>query len=248
MRSPLEQFSINPILRIYNNWIDLTITNSTIYMGISIIIIILLISGSNNQKIIINKSFKLYEILYIKLEEITNEILGKKYNHYLPFIYSMFLFILFNNIIGLVPYSFTTTSHFIVTMTMSLIIVLGVTFRGFFKHSFHFFTLFIPHGLNQGFTKYLIPFIFLIELVSYLARILSLAIRLAANLISGHTLLNIIGNFGLKYTFFPPYLLILLPILFLSLIFLLEIGIAFVQAYVFTLLSLTYIKDAELLH
>lgn len=248
MNSPLEQFKINPIIRIYNNWIDLTITNSTIFIIISILIIFILFTSLNNRSLIGNKNSQLFQLIYLKLEEIINEIIGKRYNKYIPLMYSIFIFILLNNIIGLIPYSFTTTSHFIITMTMSLTIMIGVTLIGFFKYSYKFFYLFIPNGLNQGFTKYLIPFIFIIELISYLARILSLAIRLAANLISGHTLLNIIGNFGFKYTFLSPYIFIIIPILFIALIFLLEIGIALIQAYVFTLLTITYIKDAELLH
>jgi len=249
MYSPLEQFTINPIIRIYNNWLDLTITNSTIFMIISIIFIIIIITGiQTNKKIVMNKSIMVLELTYIKLEEIVNEIINKKYNNYIPLLYSLFIFILLNNLLGLIPYSFTTTSHIIVTLTMSLTIVIGITIIGFYKHSFKFLSLFIPSGLNQGFTKYLIPFIFMIEIISYLARIISLSIRLAANLISGHTLLKIIANFGLQYTISFPYLFIILPIFFITGIYILELAVALIQAYVFTLLTITYIKDVELLH
>lgn len=256
MFTPLEQFKLNSIIRIYNNYIDLTITNSTIYMMIAILGIIILIYGSqkNNNKIISNSYIKtIFEILYLKTEEIVNDILGKKYNKYIPFIYSLFLFILFNNVIGLIPYSFTTTSHIIVTLTMSLTIMIGLTLLGLYKHSYKFFTLFIPHGLNKGFTKYLIPLIFIIELISYLSRIISLSVRLAANLMSGHTLLKIIANTSITaLTSIKSYLLttiiIILPILLLCALFILETGVSIIQAYVFTLLTLTYIKDVELLH
>lgn len=256
MYTPLEQFKINSILRIYNNYIDLTITNSTIYMMISILGIILIIYGTHktNNKIISNSYIKnFFEILYIKTEEIIKDILGTKYNKYIPFIYSLFLFILINNVIGLIPYSFTTTSHIIVTLTMSLTIMIGLTLLGLYKHSYKFFTLFIPNGLNKGFTKYLIPLIFLIELISYLSRIISLSVRLAANLMSGHTLLKIIANTSITAltsikSYFLTTIVIVLPILLLCALFILETGVSIIQAYVFTLLTLTYIKDVELLH
>lgn len=260
MFTPLEQFKLSPIIRIYNDYIDLTISNSTIYMIISVLSIIIFIWGSqkNNYKLAFggNSYFKtFFEILYIKTEEIINDIIGKKFNNYIPLIFSLFLFILFNNIIGLIPYSFTTTSHIIVTLTMSLTIMIGLTLIGFYKHSYKFFNLFIPNGLNKGFTKFIIPLIFAIELISYLSRIISLSVRLAANLMSGHTLLKIIANTSVtaissvKATFgFVSSVLILLPIFLLCALFILETGVSIIQAYVFTLLTTTYIKDVELLH
>lgn len=249
MFSPLEQFKIISFLRIFNNWIDLSITNSTFYLFFSILIILALVGGSTlNNKLVSNKLNYMFEVLYTKIEDIVSDIIGKKYNHYIPFAISIFLFILFNNIIGLVPYSFTTTSHIIITLTMSLTIIIGITLIGFMRHSLKFFTLFVPNGLNQGATKFILPLIVFIEIISYISRIISLSIRLTANLTSGHTLLKIIANFGLKYTYFYPYILLILPLIVLSLLFLLEIGVSLIQAYVFTLLTLTYIKDVELLH
>jgi len=225
-------------------------------MLIGIIGIILMIygTGKGGNKIISNSNIKtFFEILYIKTEDIIKDILGKSYNRYIPLIYSIFLFILINNVIGLIPYSFTTTSHIIVTLTMSLTIMIGLTLLGLYKHSYKFFTLFIPNGLNKGFTKYLIPLIFLIELISYLSRIISLSVRLAANLMSGHTLLKIIANTSITAltsikSYFLSTIILLLPIFLLCALFILETGVSIIQAYVFTLLTLTYIKDVELLH
>lgn len=249
MYSPLEQFKIVSFLRIFNNWVDLSITNSSFFLFFSLLAIISLISGSaRNNKIISNKINYIFEILYTKVEEIVSDIIGKRFNNYIPFAISLFLFIAFSNLIGLVPYSFTTTSHIIITLTMSLTIIIGITIIGFMRHSIRFFTLFVPSGLNQGATKFILPLIVFIEIISYLSRIISLSIRLSANLTSGHTLLKILANFGLKYTFFYPYILLILPIGVLSLLFILEIGVSLIQAYVFTLLTLTYIKDVELLH
>lgn len=249
MRSPLEQFLIKPIIRIHNNWIDLTISNSTIYLIITVIIIITIFMSiniaDNNRIFKINRWTQIIEGLYIKIEEIGKEMIPGVYRKYIPLTINLFLFILVNNIIGLVPYSFTTTSHIILTITMSLTIMIGVTTIGFFKHKFKFFTLFVPNGLGD--MKFIIPVIFFIELISYLIRVISLSVRLSANLMSGHTLLKIIANFGLKYSISFP-LLLLLPLSLLCAIYLLEIGVSIIQAYVFTLLTITYIRDVELLH
>lgn len=249
MISPLEQFIIKPIVRIYSNWYDLSISNSTIYTFFSIFLIFGLyyITIVKDNKIIKNRWGYSIEILYKKIEEVGKDMLPFVYKKYIPLIINIFLFILLNNVIGLIPYSFTTTAHFIFTLTMSLTIIIGVTFIGFSKHKIYFFKLFIPKGLDKGGVKILIPLIFFIEIISYLIRIISLSVRLTANLMSGHTLLKIVANFGLKYSLSFPLLLII-PISLLSAIFLLEIGVAIIQAYVFTLLTATYIKDTELLH
>lgn len=248
MYNPLEQFTITPMIRIYNDWIDLTITNSTIMLLISVLTI-LLITNSYNNKIIVNKWQRFLELTFKAIQDIVVSMLpGKSNEKYIPLIMNIFLFILLNNLIGLIPYSFTTTSHIAITLTLSLAIIIGVTFIGFRKHSIGFLKLFIPSGLNKGFIKILIPLIFVIELISYLTRIISLSVRLTANMMSGHTLLKIIANFGLQYTSFYPYVFVLIPLIILIPVVILELGVAIIQAYVFTMLTASYIKDAELLH
>lgn len=247
MYNPLEQFTITPLIRIYNDWIDLSITNSTIMLLISVFSIFLITSNSlSNNKIIANKWERFIELTYKGVQDIVVSMLpGKSNEKYIPLIINIFMFILLNNLIGLIPYSFTTTSHIAITLTLSLAIIIGVTFIGFKKHSIGFFKLFIPSGLNKGFIKILIPLIFLIELISYLTRIISLSVRLTANMMSGHTLLKIIANFGLLYS---SGIFVLIPLLILIPVVILELGVAIIQAYVFTMLTASYIKDAELLH
>ena len=248
MYNPLEQFTITPLIRIYNDWIDLTITNSTIMLLISVFTIILITKsvGLGNNLIIANKWERFLELTYKAVQDIVVSMLpGKSNEKYIPLIINIFLFILLNNLIGLIPYSFTTTSHMAITLTLSLSIIIGVTFIGFKKHSIGFFKLFIPSGLNKGFIKILIPLIFVIELISYLTRIISLSVRLTANMMSGHTLLKIIANFGLIYS---SGIFVLIPLLILIPVVILELGVAIIQAYVFTMLTASYIKDAELLH
>lgn len=247
LQSPLEGFTIKPLIRIHNNYIDFSITNSTIFLIISVLLISIIINNSIQRKRIIKGRWGfLIENLYTKIEEIGKEMIPGEYKRYIPLTVILFLFILANNIIGLVPYSFTTTAHIILTITMSLSIMIGVTIIGVVKHKFSFIKLFIPQGLEGG-VKVMIPLIFCIEIISYLIRIISLSVRLAANLMSGHTLLKILANFGLKYTISFPILLII-PIGLISVVYLLEIGVALIQAYVFTLLTTTYIRDTELLH
>jgi ATP synthase subunit 6 len=161
---------------------------------------------------------------------------GKKY---VVMIVSMFIFILINNLISLIPYSYAITSQIIITFVMSLSIFLGVTFTGFHLHGLHFLKLFVPQGLPLP----ILPFIFLIELISYFFRIISLSVRLAANITTGHILFKILSSLGLKLSSFS-FLFIFFPLAIVFCIFFLEIFVSIIQAYVFTILSLSYIKDS----
>lgn len=243
LNNPLEQFKLKVIYRLHNKYIDLSITNSSIIIILSILFIIII--NSNNNKIINNKWDILIENIYIKINTIVKEMVGL--NKYTPLIYSIFFFILTNNIIGLIPYSFTTTSHLIINLTFSLSIIIGITLIGVYKHSYKFFNLFIPSGLSKGPTKFLIPLIFLIEFISYLSRIISLSVRLTANMLSGHIMLNLIASFGYKLVLSIPFLFFI-PITILFPFILLELGIAFIQSYVFIVLTCAYLKDVEHLH
>jgi len=158
----------------------------------------------------------------------------------------LFLFILFANLVGLVPYSFGATTQFALTLGLSSTIVLGTTFLGLSLHGLQFFSLFVPAGTPLV----LVPLLVVIETVSYTARALSLGIRLAANLISGHILLKIIATFSwhMASSSLLGFLLTPFPILLLSALYVLEAGVAFLQAYVFLLLTLSYIKDTMALH
>ena len=165
---------------------------------------------------------------------------------FFPFISALFIYILINNLVGMVPYSFAPTSHFILTFSISFTVVIGATLLGFYIHDLKFFSLFVPSGCPLG----LLPLLVLIEFISYLARNVSLGLRLAANILSGHMLLNILSGFtynimtsGIIFFFFA-----LLPLVFIIAFSGLEIGIAFIQAQVFVVLSCSYIKDALELH
>jgi F-type H+-transporting ATPase subunit a len=187
------------------------------------------------------------ECIYDTVHTITTDQINKKDGQmYFPFIITLFLFILINNLIGMIPYSFSPTSHFILTFSISFTVVIGATILGFSKHNIKFFSLFVPAGCPLG----LVPILVTIEFISYLARNISLGLRLAANVLSGHMLLSILSGFTYKIMTSGILYLILgiLPLLFIIAFSSLELAIAFIQAQVFIVLSCGYTKDALELH
>lgn len=238
MYSPLEQFIVIPYIRIVDKYYDFTFSNMSIFIILSSIITYILLNSSDY--IISNRKDRIVEILYIRIEETIREMIGK--SKYLPLVLIIFTFIFINNIIGLIPYTMTVTSHIIYTLAFSLSIMIGTTIIGINKHGIKFFNLFIPSGLDN--MKFIIPFIFFIEVISYLSRIVSLSVRLTANMISGHLLLHVATNFGIHLSIF----LFFIPIFLLFPIYILEFAVSIIQSYVFALLLVSYIKDVEHLH
>src|ERR1700760_1778598 len=178
------------------------------------------------------------ETIYATIHSIvTNQINPTKGQIYFPFIYTLFIFILINNLIGMIPYSFASTSHFILTFALSFTVVLGATILGFQKHGLEFFSLLVPAGCPLA----LLPLLVLIEFISYLSRNISLGLRLGANILSGHMLLAILAGFIF-------FFLGLIPLAFIIAFSGLELGIAFIQAQVFVVLTSSYIKDGLDLH
>jgi ATP synthase subunit 6 len=238
MKSPLEQFKINN----YINFFGLDINNSILYIFITIILTIIILKSIKIDYIIINNSFSYYfHFLFKLLFKQYSDVLTLFASYFIPFLISLFFFILFANLLALIPYSFAITSQIIITFVLSSTIILGITITGILKHGFKFINLFIPSGLPL----LLLPLIFIIEIISYLSRIISLSVRLSANIISGHILLYILSSFGYKVGIVSS---ILLFIPFLFIFYFLELGVALIQAFVFTILTGTYIKDAILLH
>ena len=150
-------------------------------------------------------------------------------------IFSLFIFILFCNGLGLIPYSFTVTSHIIVTFTFATLVFVGVTILGFFRHGLKFFSIFLPPGVPIFLAPLLIP----IEIISYLSRPVSLSVRLAANMMAGHTMIKVFAGFVVALGLYG-----IAPLLFLVAIYALETLIAFLQAYVFAVLTCLYLNDA----
>ena len=249
--SPLDQFEVSPLLSldlpIIAN-IHISLTNIGLYLIIaSLISLITNLLATNYNKVVSNGWSISQESIYFTVHSIViNQINANKGQIYFPFIYTLFVFILVNNLIGMVPYSFASTSHFILTFSISFTVVLGATILGFQKHGFKFFSLFVPAGCPLP----LLPLLVLIEFISYLARNISLGLRLAANILSGHMLLNILGGFAynIMTSGFIFFFLGLIPLAFIIAFSGLELGIAFIQAQVFVVLTSSYIKDALDLH
>ncbi len=185
--------------------------------------------------------------MYVTVHSIVlNQINDKKKQVYFPFIFALFIFILINNLIGMMPYSFAFTSHFILTFLISFTVVLDATILGFIKHDLRFFSLFVPAGCFLG----LLSLLILIEFISYLARNISLGLRLAANILSGHMLLNILSGFAynIMTSSFVFFFLDLISLAFIIAFSSLKLDIAFIQAQVFVILTCSYIKDELDLH
>jgi F-type H+-transporting ATPase subunit a len=249
--SPLNQFEIRNLLGIdapiIGN-IQISLTNIGLYLTTGAFIILSLnLLAINYNKIVSNRWSVSQESIYATIHSIViNQINGKNGQMYFPFIYTLFIFILINNLIGMVPYSFASTSHFILTFALSFTVVLGATILGFQKHGLEFFSLLVPAGCPLG----LLPLLVLIEFISYLARNISLGLRLAANILSGHMLLNILAGFtyNIMTSGFIFFFLGLIPLAFIIAFSGLELGIAFIQAQVFVVLTSSYIKDGLDLH
>lgn len=249
--SPLDQFEIRNLFSIDTPLLanmNLSITNIGLYMTIAAFLAFYFsILATNYSRIAPNKWSLSQETLYATIHSIViNQINNKNGQIYFPFMYALFIFILINNLIGMIPYSFASTSHFILTFSLSFTVVLGATLLGFKEHGLKFFSLFVPAGCPLG----LLPLLVLIEFISYLARNVSLGLRLAANILSGHMLLNILSGFtyNIMTSGLIFFVLGLLPLTFIIAFSGLELGIAFIQSQVFVVLSCSYIKDALDLH
>jgi F-type H+-transporting ATPase subunit a len=248
INSPLEQFEVTSLLGLNApiiGYINLTLTNLALYSTLVLFLIIgLHYMGNNDTKLLPSKWSIALESLFASINSMVKEQIGKEI--YLPFIYSLFIFILIANLTGNVPYSFTITSSIIVSIGLSFTIFIGVTILGLSIHKVHFFSYFIPSGTPLA----LVPLLVLIELISYIARAGSLGIRLFANIVAGHTLLKILSTF--LFQMFSGTILVALFTLIPFFIFIaligLELAVSFIQAYVLTILTCSYIKDAINLH
>jgi F-type H+-transporting ATPase subunit a len=247
--SPLNQFEIRDILDLnILGYLHLSLTNIGLYLTIGCFFIFTLSLLSTNYNKLIPNSWSIsQESIYMTIHSIVvNQINSKNGQQYFPFIYTLFIFILINNLIGMIPYSFASTSHFVLTFALSFSIVLGATILGFQKHGLKFFSLLVPAGCPLA----LLPLLVSIEFISYLARNISLGLRLAANITAGHMLLNILAGFtyNIMTSGIIFFLLGLIPLAFIIAFSGLELGIAFIQAQVFVVLTSGYIKDGLDLH
>jgi F-type H+-transporting ATPase subunit a len=255
--SPLEQFEVVSLISLNApilGYLNLSLTNLALY---SVIVFLLVTSihlafkgtggGSLSDTKLIPSTWSIaLESSFASINAIVREQIGLRNEIYLPLIYSLFFFIIIANLIGNTPYSFTITTSIVLSVGLSFTIFIGVTIMGLVKHGLHFFSYFIPSGTPLS----LVPLLVLIEVTSYLARAISLGVRLFANMTAGHTLLKILSTF--LYQLFSSSIFIALFTLIPYSIFValigLELAVSMIQAYVFILLTCSYIRDAIELH
>jgi F-type H+-transporting ATPase subunit a len=245
---PLHQFQIQRYLPINIGGLDASFSNSALYMVITVALITgLIVYGMRGRALVPSRMQSLAELFYEFVANLVRDNAGPDARKYFPFVFSLFMFIMIGNLLGLIPGTFTFTSHIIVTFGLALTVFVFVTLLGLIKHGFHFFTLFMPSGVPMALAPILIP----IEVLSYLSRPVSLSIRLFANMMAGHTMLKVFGGFsvllggalgGLGYT------VGILPLVINIALVGFEILVAMLQAYVFTILTCLYIRDALELH
>jgi len=220
---------------------DISFTNASLFMIISSVAILLIFSlGSKKNSLLPNKIQLLAELSYTFVSKMISDTAGSKAKPYFAFIFSLFMFVLFCNMFGMIPYTFTVTSHIIVTFVLASFIFIGVTVIGFIKHGFGYLKLFVPSGVPAV----LLPLIVVIEIISYLSRPISLSVRLFANMMAGHTMMKVFGGFVISLGIVGGWL----PLSFSVALTGLEILVAFLQAYVFAILTCIYLNDALNLH
>ncbi|HIN07375.1 MAG: F0F1 ATP synthase subunit A [Alphaproteobacteria bacterium] len=240
--NPMHQFEVYRIGPEINlGTVNLSFTNASLFMIISAItILFLLFLGTKKKLLIPSKTQFITEMSYTFIAKMINDTAGSGAKSFFPFIFTLFMFVLFCNMIGMLPYSFTVTSHIIVTFMLAATVFIGVTIIGFIKHGIKYLELFVPKGVPI----ILLPLIIVIEIISYLSRPVSLSVRLFANMMAGHTMLKVFGGFVISLGLLGGWL----PLGFSVALTGLEILVAFLQAYVFAILTCIYLNDALNLH
>jgi F-type H+-transporting ATPase subunit a len=235
--SPMEQFAIKPLIPIHVGGLDLSFTNSALFMVIAAAIVTLLMVASfRGRSLVPSRIQSVAELLYEFVENMVTSVCGSEGRKYFPFIFTLFTFILLCNLLGLLPYAFTVTSHVIITVALALVVFIGVTIIGFARHGLHFLGLFAPSGVPMWIMPFLVP----IEIFSYFVRPVSLSLRLFANMMAGHTMLKVIAGFVVLLGVWFGWV----PFAFVVILTAFEILVAVLQAYIFAILACVYLNDA----
>lgn len=239
--SPLHQFKIKSIVNIELYGYNISITNSSILMIITGIFILSYFTlAFQKQQLVPTRLQVSGEILYNMILNMIQKNIGTGGLKFFPFIFTLFLFILTCNLLGMLPYSFTVTSHISITLTIAMMIFFLVTLLGLYLHGLRFFSLFLPPGTPM----WLAPLMIIIEVFTYLSRPISLALRLAANMVAGHVLLKVMAGFVISISVYIK----IFPIVCIIFLIGFELFVAVLQAYIFTILSCVYLNDAINLH
>jgi F-type H+-transporting ATPase subunit a len=240
--SPLAQFEIKSLMGADPHVVEIySFTNSSLFMVLgAVLVTVTLTMGIRRGELVPSRWQSVAELSYEFIAHMIRDNVGTEGRKYFGFIFTLFMFVFAGNLLGLVPFSFTYTSHIIVTFVMAAVVFVGVTVIGFVKHGIKFFGFFLPTGVPIFMAPLLVP----IEVLSYLTRPISLALRLFANMTAGHTMLKVFAGF------IAPLGIIggIVPLGLVTALTGLELIIAFLQAYVFTILSCVYLHDALHMH
>lgn len=242
----MEQFEVKPIVPIHVGGFDISFTNSSLWMCIVVAAASLFLTLSvSSRSLVPSRMQSIAEMSYLFVNDMVRSAAGTEGLKFFPFVFTLFMFVLFSNMLGLIPYSFTVTSHVIVTLALALLVFTMVIVVGVWKHGLRFLSLFVPK-VPAVMLIILVP----IEIISFLSRPVSLSVRLFANMLAGHTMLNVFGSFvvGLAAAGGALSVLSVAPLLAIVGVSALEFLVAFLQAYVFAILTCIYLNDALHLH
>jgi F-type H+-transporting ATPase subunit a len=240
---PVHQFAINDLLDISVGGVDLSFTNSSLFMVLTVgLIAAFLMLATSKGAIVPGRLQGAAEMAYEFVANMLREAAGKEGMRFFPLVFSLFMFVLFANLLGMIPYFFTVTSHIIVTFALALLVILTVLVYGFYRNGLSFLKLFVPDGVPG----YLIPLVVLIEVISFLSRPISLSVRLFANMLAGHITLKVFAGFVFSLGTMGAIGMggAILPFLMAVALTALEFLVAFLQAYVFAVLTCMYLNDA----
>lgn len=231
---PMDQFIVKPLFG--GDHIGMfTITNVTLWMALAVVAVVaMMVFGTSSRKIVPGRSQSVAELAYGFIYKMVEDVAGKDAVKFFPYIMTLFMFIVFANFLGLIPMSFTTTSHFAVTVVLALLVFVTVTVVGFVKNGLGFLGLFWVSSAPLP----LRPILAIIELISYFVRPVSHSIRLAGNVMAGHAVIKVFAGFAAIAVVSP------VSVVAITAMYGLEVLVAFIQAYVFTILTCVYLKDA----
>lgn len=242
MADPTHQFDIKTLVPLEIYGVDLSFTNSSLWMVLAAVTSVLLFAvGSSRKAIVPGRMQSFVEMFYEFTANMVRDNTGPEGRQYFPMIFTLFVLVTFGNVMGLIPYSFTYTSHLIVTFSLAMIIFLAVTIFGFVNNGFKFFTLFAPPGVPLPLLILIVP----IELISFMVRPITLSVRLFANMTAGHLVMKVFAGFSTMLIGLGVGGLIgaIVPVFFNVAIYALELLVALLQAYIFATLSTIYLKD-----
>jgi F-type H+-transporting ATPase subunit a len=241
---PLHQFQITPIVPITVAGADVSFTNSALWMAIAVAAAYLLImAGTRQHAMVPGRLQSVVELMYEFVAGILRDAAGKEGMRFFPIVFTIFIFILMGNMLGMIPGSFTFTSHIIVTFAMAAAVWIGVTAIGFWYHGAHFLHFFVPTGAPKAMLPLLVP----IEILSYCVRPISLSVRLFCNMMAGHTMMKVFAGFIISlagYFVIPGIAPLAITVVLTGF----EFAVAFLQAYIFTVLTCIYLNDAIHMH